>query len=88
MDDALPRNTYRRPGSYFQDIAVSRVIPLRERVRLQLRAEFYNLLNHANLIATDFAINIARLDNNSVPGVVARYGGTPRQVVVAARLEF
>ena len=88
MDDALPRNIYRRPGSHFQDIAVSRVIPLRERVRLQLRAEFYNILNHANLIATDFAINIPRFDNNSVPGVVARYGGTPRQVVVAARVEF
>jgi hypothetical protein len=94
MDDVLPRSIYRRPGSRSQDISVSRNFRLTERTRLQVRAEFYNALNHANLeLATGqttqgFDVNNPLFAGNTVPGVVARYGSTPRQVVMAARIQF
>jgi hypothetical protein len=90
----LPRSIYRRPGTYFQDIAFTRSIRVRESVRVQLRAEFYNLLNHPNLELTgDSRTNGIDLNNpvfagGTAGGVVASYGGTPRQVVMAAKILF
>lgn len=85
----LPRSIFRRPGSYFQDIALTRNIRARESVRVQLRAEFYNLLNHANREVTGSVnLNTPFFAGNTVPGVLARYAGVPRQVVVAAKIIF
>ena len=40
----LSRNTFRQPGAYYRNTAVLKNIPLpREGMRLQFRAEFYNL---------------------------------------------
>jgi hypothetical protein len=89
----LSRNYYRRPGSHFQDVAVTRNVAVGERTRLQLRAEFYNILNHANLELVPgtlggYWLNQPVFAEGRIPGVVARYGGTPRQIVVAARVIF
>jgi hypothetical protein len=44
FDGILPRNFFREPGTYYQNTAVLKNIPLpREGVNLQFRAEFYNL---------------------------------------------
>ena len=43
------RNTIRGPGLANSDLNVAKLIPLRERVRLQFRAEFFNLFNRVNL---------------------------------------
>jgi len=66
-----------------------------ERGRVQLRAEFYNLLDHPNLEVTGTGgmtngIDLSRpqVAGGSVGGVVAQYGGTPRQVVLAAKIIF
>src|SRR5439155_602073 len=45
----LGRNTMNGPGSYNLDGSIFRGFPLRERLSLQFRAEFFNALNHANL---------------------------------------
>lgn len=48
----MPRNAFRGPGFWNTDFAVSRSFPisrLGEQVRLQFRAEFFNLFNHTNL---------------------------------------
>ncbi len=45
----LGRNTMRLPGELNLDMAVSRRIPLRERMTLVIRAEAFNILNHTNL---------------------------------------
>jgi hypothetical protein len=89
----LPRNIYRRPGAYYQDIAFGRIIRVRESVRAQLRAEFYNLLNHPNLEVTGSSRNGIDLNRptfagGTAGGVVASYGATPRQVVMAVKLLF
>lgn len=43
-----PRNSVIGPGLEEFDFSLQKEIPLRERVRLQFRAEAYNLLNHPN----------------------------------------
>jgi len=92
-DNLLPRNFYRGPGSYSQDFALTRNIRLNEQTRLQLRAESYNLFNHANRELLDFytggfVLSSSPIEGTTVPGVLARYGGVPRQVVLAAKVIF
>ncbi|HUQ92217.1 MAG TPA: TonB-dependent receptor, partial [Bryobacteraceae bacterium] len=94
LDNLLPRSSYTRPGRRFQDVALTRSLQVRESVRVQLRAEFYNLFNHANLQLAPLAanngltLNAPAFAGGAVGGVVASYGGTPRQVVVAAKIIF
>jgi hypothetical protein len=93
FDDTLGRNTYRRPGTFYQDTAVMKNFPLsNEGITLQFRAEFYNLFNHPNLYvnagtgdvnAQSFALTAVE----SVPGVTVSFRDS-RQVVLALRLMF
>lgn len=46
----------RNPGIFAFDTVMSRWQPIRERMRLQFRAEMYNMLNHPNLGAPSNAI--------------------------------
>ncbi|MEW5976082.1 MAG: TonB-dependent receptor [Acidobacteriota bacterium] len=101
---ALGRNTFRRPGTHFQNVAFIKNFDLpriggREGIKLQWRMEFYNLLNHSNLYLKVESGNVAAPSFNTkegliVPGVVASYG-TPdrspqeaRQIVMALKLIF
>jgi len=43
------KNTLIGPGSYFVDFSAFRSFTVTERAKLQFRAEFFNLFNHANL---------------------------------------
>src|SRR5208282_214443 len=45
----LTRNALYGPGSIQWDMSISRVISIKERFKLDIRAEFYNFMNHANL---------------------------------------
>ena len=56
----LPRNALRALGATQWDFAVHREFPIHERVKLQFRAEFFNVLNHPN-----FGNPIADLSNTS-----------------------
>jgi carboxypeptidase family protein len=90
-DNLLPRNYYRRPGSHFEDFAFAKKVPVRENVQLQFRAEFYNLFNHANLELPADAYSVTRGVRGPFTvfaNVEARYGGPPRQVVIAAKIIF
>ena len=53
------RTNLRGPGINNWDIALFKTIPLRERLKLQFRAELYNAFNHTQLSAYDAA---ARFD--------------------------
>jgi hypothetical protein len=44
----LPRNALRGFGAYQWDFAVHRDFPIRESLKLQFRAEMFNVLNHPN----------------------------------------
>ncbi len=96
-DGILGRNTFRAPGVWTTDVAVRRNIALsrvREGVQLQLRAEFYNLFNHANLFVNPLSVDILEPSYRvaqgepRVPGVTASFGGIPRQIILAAKFSF
>jgi len=89
----LPRNFFRQPGTYYQNTAVLKNIPLpRESVKLQFRAEFYNLFNHPNLYVNSGTIDVNassfhRSAEQTIPGVTASFRDS-RQIVVALKLIF
>jgi hypothetical protein len=68
-------------------------IPLaREGVKLQFRAEFYNLFNHPNLYVNSETIDVYASSFHSsaeqtIPGVTASFRDS-RQIVVALKLLF
>ncbi len=71
----------RNPGTFTFDTVLSRWQPIKERMRLQFRAEFYNMLNHPNLGAPSAAIT------SSTFGVITAKNGN-RTMVMGLRLEF
>ena len=56
---SLGRNTFRGPRQFNVDLAISRVIPLREGMHLQLRAEAYNAFNTVNLYLPNSDMSLA-----------------------------
>jgi hypothetical protein len=76
------RNAFRGPGFWNLDGGVSKNIDITENWELQLRAEFYNIFNHANLFVSG-----AEPDVSSIDYVPAFYDGR-RQVQLAAKIIF
>ena len=93
FDGTLSRNTFRQPGTYYQDTAVLKNIPLpKEGMKLQFRAEFYNLFNHSNLYINGGTNDVntssfTRSNDQTVPGVTASFRDN-RQIVLALKLIF
>ena len=101
-NSTIGRNNYRRPGTSFQNLAVMRNFDLspvgRPGLRLQVRAEFYNPLNHSNLYVNFKTNDAAQQSFNTrtgrSPGVTASYGAPDslpqeaRQVVLAIKILF
>jgi hypothetical protein len=71
----------RNPGSTAWDTVMSRWQPIRERMRLQFRAELYNILNHPVLGSPSASIT------SSTFGQITSKSGN-RTVTMALRLEF
>ena len=84
LDGTISRNIFRRPGTQFHNFAVSKNFALprifgREGAKLQVRAEFYNIFNHANLYVDSFSndVNAITFENSKgdfIPGVTSRRG--------------
>jgi hypothetical protein len=93
FEGTLPRNIFRQPGLVYINTALLKNLALSgERFRLQLRLEFYNLLNHPNLYvnasSTDVSTPSFSNGNGSfVPGVTASFRDN-REVVIAAKFFF
>ena len=93
FDGTLSRNTFRQPGTYYQNTALLKNVPLpREDLKLQIRAEFYNLFNHPNLYIRPGTNDVNTSSFNpsqgqTVPGVTAFFKDS-RQIVVALKLTF
>src|SRR5262245_35055202 len=91
--NTLPRNTFRQPGTYYQNTAVLKNFGLtREAMKLQFRAEFFNVFNHPNLYINAgtnnvFAPLFHRGGSQTVPGVTASLRDN-RQIVLALKLIF
>lgn len=77
------RNLLFGPGYFNWDTAVFKHTPLTERLNLEIRAEFFNVLNHPN-----FGIPQSNISNVSQVGRITSTSNTPRDIQFGARLSF
>jgi hypothetical protein len=75
------RNTVVGPGLVNLDTTVSRTFAFRERVRLQIRGEFFNIANKPNYRIVGRLINVANFGQ-----VLSQFD--PRQIQLAAKVTF
>ena len=82
-------------GAWQVNIAARRDFPLYERLKLQFRAEAFNVLNHANFGFIDPALTNAtfgqalKMLNQSLSTVASQYQqGGPRSMQFALKLIF
>ncbi len=75
------RNSLIGPHSINQDFAIMRIIPIKERRRMQLRVEAFNAFNHTN-----FDLPENHLDQSSVGKIGNSYD--PRLVQVSLRFQW
>jgi Carboxypeptidase regulatory-like domain len=55
----MGRNILRSPGFYNWDMSVTKLVKFSERVNMQLRGEFFNVLNHPNFFPSSATSRIA-----------------------------
>jgi hypothetical protein len=97
----LGRNTLRGPRRTNFDLFIARSFPIRESVEMELRAEFFNLLNHVNLanpVSNLSAVQSSGGDVNPNTGEIRNNAGdfgriratvnNPRLVQIALKLSF
>ncbi len=75
-------NILRGPGLQTVDLAIHKNIPLTERVKLQLRAEGFNILNRANFALPN--LNLGSAAGGSISSTIT----TSRQIQMVAKIEF
>ena len=69
----LARNKYYGPGFGDVDLAVFKNIPIRERLKIQLRAEMFNLLNRVNFASGPGSVN----GDGTVRDTIGDFNGAP-----------
>ena len=77
----LGYNNLRGPGQVSLDMALTRSFPLRERMRVDLRAEAFNLPNHTNLGTPVNTLNSGTFGQ-------IQTAGDPRIMQLAPKLQF
>jgi Carboxypeptidase regulatory-like domain/TonB dependent receptor len=83
-------NSLQGPGDKNFDFAVEKIIPLREKLQLELRAEAFNALNHPNFL---FAAPGPQNSNNATVFGTPSFGfvtaaQSPREIQFAAKLHY
>jgi hypothetical protein len=87
----LPRNSLRGPDLINLDVALAKTTSITERVKLELRVEYFNALNHpefAQPTLTDNAANIESPTFGQITTTGTFRGPAPRIGQVAARFTF
>jgi hypothetical protein len=83
----LGRDTLNGPGLAELDFSVLKVTALTEKVKLQFRAEFFNILNHANFgIPNTVVFTAAGTTPSPTAGVITSTATTSRQIQFGLKL--
>jgi hypothetical protein len=69
----IGRNKFYGPGYGDVDLSILKNIPLRERLKIQLRAEMFNLFNRINLASGPGSVN----GNGTVTDTIGDFNGAP-----------
>jgi hypothetical protein len=69
----LTRNKYYGPGFQDVDLSIIKNIPIRERLKIQLRAEMYNLFNHINLASGNGTVS----GSGKITDTIGDFNGAP-----------
>jgi len=83
----LGRGVFTGPGLADLDVSGLKNTDVSERVRLQFRAEFFNVLNHTNL-GTPNATTFSGSAFNASAGLITTLATTPRQIQFGLKLIF
>jgi hypothetical protein len=85
----LGRGTVRGPRFSDLDISVMKDTRVTERINVQFRAEFFNIVNHTNLGLPGFSLFLNSSGaRNPAAGQITSIVGTPRQIQFALKLAF
>jgi len=88
----LQRDFLAGPGTVNLDYAVMKETPIKEQVRLQFRAEFFNLLNHANFALPNASAFVQTANGGGAPnptfGKITATTTASRQIQFALKLLF
>ena len=86
------------PNEKYVDMAVSKNLPVTERLKVKLQAEFLNAFNHPvfgvlggstmNVVSSGFGVVTGTIGPNSVGSQVVAGGTTARQIQVRANIQF
>jgi hypothetical protein len=76
------RNTIYGPGRQTLDLALQREFSVTEKIKLQIRAEAFNALNHTNLGTPNRFVNTPQF------GTITEAATPPREIQFGARLSF
>ena len=93
--DAVGRNTFRLPGTWVSDLRLAKFFTFRERYKLELSGDFFNIANKQNVTSvntTGYIISGTTLTFNTPFGIPnnsnSNFAYTPRQVQLGARVQF
>jgi len=82
------RNHYYGPGLTTVDFSTFKNFTLKERLKVQFRAEFFNLLNHPNFAAPNFLNDSNNSIGTSNAGVIGSTSTTSRQIQLGLKLNW
>ena len=85
------RNILTGPRLFQGDLSIFKMMSVRENLRLQFRAEFFNIFNHADFAVPNASIGTAAGTISSLVGnstLAAPPVGQPRQIQFALKLLF
>jgi hypothetical protein len=71
----VARNSFRGPGAWTFDAAVSKIFPIHEQINVEFRAEGFDLLNHHNLFIQDGLNDVANVGDGVPVPITASKGG-------------
>jgi hypothetical protein len=83
----LGRSTFTGPGLADLDVSLFKTTPISERASLQVRAEFFNVLNHANFGPPNATVFSGTSISGSA-GLVTITTTTSRQIQFGMKLIF
>ena len=80
------RNRFYGPGSTTVDFSTFKNFSVLEKLKVQFRAEFFNILNHPNFAAPNFLNDSNNSIGTSNAGVIGNTSTTSRQIQLGLKL--